>query len=70
MLELVRGCRRVLDVGCGSSRIVLDLPGAVGVDIRQNTLRWLSWRRRGLVRASCDRLPFADGSFAGVIHSR
>ena len=61
--------QQVLDVGCGSSRIVLDLPNAVGLDIRQNKLRWLSWRRRRLVRASCERLPFADGSFDGLIHS-
>jgi dolichol-phosphate mannosyltransferase len=70
VLDFVRGCERVLDVGCGSSRIVLDLPGAVGLDIRQNKLRWLSWRRGRLVRASCERLPFADGSFDGLIHSQ
>jgi dolichol-phosphate mannosyltransferase len=70
VLELVQGCRRVLDVGCGSSRIVLDLPGAIGLDLRQNKLRWLSWRRRRLVRASCERLPFGDGSLDGVIHSQ
>jgi dolichol-phosphate mannosyltransferase len=69
VLDLIRGCEQVLDVGCGSSRIVLDLPNAVGLDIRQNKLRWLSWRRRRLVRASCERLPFADGSFDGLIHS-
>jgi dolichol-phosphate mannosyltransferase len=70
VLDLVRGCQRVLDIGCGSSRIVLDLPHAIGLDVRQNKLRWLSWRRRGLVRASCHRLPFADGSFDGLIHSQ
>jgi len=69
VLDLIRGCQQVLDVGCGSSRIVLDLPNAVGLDIRQNKLRWLSWRRRRLVRASCERLPFADRSFDGLIHS-
>jgi dolichol-phosphate mannosyltransferase len=70
VLDLVRGCEQVLDVGCGSSRIVLDLPRAVGLDIRQNKLRWLSWRRSRLVRASCERLPFADGAFDGLIHSQ
>jgi dolichol-phosphate mannosyltransferase len=69
VLDFVRGCEHVLDVGCGSSRIILDLPGAVGLDIRQNKLRWLAWRRGRLVRASCERLPFADGSFDGLIHS-
>ncbi len=59
----------ILDIGCGSSRIILDLPGAVGLDILQNKLRWLRLRHRKLVRASCDRLPFADGSFATLINS-
>jgi dolichol-phosphate mannosyltransferase len=59
----------ILDIGCGSSRIILDLPEAVGLDILQNKLRWLRFRHRRLVRASCDRLPFADGSFATVINS-
>jgi SAM-dependent methyltransferase len=59
----------ILDIGCGSSRIILDLPDAVGLDILQNKLRWLRFRHRRLVRASCDRLPFSDGSFATVINS-
>lgn len=58
-----------LDIGCGSSRIIVDLPEAVGLDILQNKLRWLRGRHRRLIRASCDRLPFADGSFATVINS-
>jgi hypothetical protein len=65
VLDFVRGCEHVLDVGCGSSRMILDLANAIGLDIRQNKLRWLSWRRSRLVRASCERLPFADGSFDG-----
>jgi len=59
----------ILDVGCGSSRIILDLPAAVGMDILQNKLRWLSSRHRLLVRGSCERLPFRDARFAAVISS-
>lgn len=59
----------ILDIGCGSSRIILDLPRAVGMDILQSKLRWLRLRHRLLVRGSCDRLPFRDGSFAAVINS-
>ena len=69
VLDFVRGCEHMLDVGCGSSRMILDLPNAIGLDIRQNKLRWLSWRRSRLVRASCERLPFADDTFDGLIHS-
>jgi len=60
----------VLDVGCGSSHIIADLPHAVGLDIRQNTLRWLARRHSRLVRATGARLPFADASFDAVIHSQ
>jgi dolichol-phosphate mannosyltransferase len=60
---------RVLDIGCGSSRIIVDLPAAVGMDILQNKMRWLRTRHRLLVRGSCDRLPFRGGSFATVINS-
>jgi glycosyltransferase involved in cell wall biosynthesis len=70
VLDFVGDREHVLDVGCGSSRIALDLPRAVGLDIRQNKLRWLSWRRSRLVRASCERLPFADGTFDALIHSQ
>ena len=59
----------VLDIGCGSSRIIVDLSDAVGLDILQNKLRWLRFRHRKLVRGSCDRLPFRDGSFAALINS-
>ncbi len=59
----------VLDIGCGSSRIILDLPKAVGLDILQRKLRWLRPRHERLVRASCDRLPFPDEHFEAVICS-
>ncbi len=59
----------ILDVGCGSSRIILDLPDAVGLDILQNKLRWLKPRHRLLVRASCNNLPFPSESFSTVINS-
>lgn len=59
----------VLDIGCGSSRIILDLPAAVGLDILQNKLRWLQAQHQRLVRGSGERLPFRDGSFAAVINS-
>lgn len=59
----------VLDIGCGSSRIILELEAAVGLDILQNKLRWLRPRHRLLVRGSCEKLPFRDGSFAATINS-
>lgn len=54
------GGGRVLDVGCGSSRILRDLPGAVGLDISFPKLRYM--RRYGipLVHGSIFALPFRD----------
>jgi dolichol-phosphate mannosyltransferase len=69
ILKFVEKRERVLDIGCGSSRIILDLPNAVGMDILQNKLRWLKPRHKPLVRGSCERLPFADESFDCVINS-
>jgi len=59
----------VLDIGCGSSRIIIDLPDAIGLDIQQHKLRWLKPRHCLLVRGNCDRLPFRDAAFAAVINS-
>jgi dolichol-phosphate mannosyltransferase len=59
----------ILDIGCGSSRIILDLPPAVGMDILQNKLRWLRPRHHLLVRGMCQQLPFRDGRFGAVINS-
>lgn len=59
----------ILDVGCGSSRVIVDLPAAVGLDILENKLRWLRPRHRLLTRGSCNCLPFRDGSFTTVISS-
>jgi SAM-dependent methyltransferase len=69
VLGFLDGRDGILDIGCGSSRIIVDLPDAVGLDILQNKLRWLRARHRPLVRGSCDRLPFRDDSFATVINS-
>ena len=69
ILEYLEKREDLLDIGCGSSRIIVGLPAAVGLDILQNKLRWLSRRHRLLVRGSCDRLPFSDGSFATLINS-
>jgi SAM-dependent methyltransferase len=63
------GSNRVLDIGCGSSRILQSLPQAVGLDMQIRKLRWLRAPGRQLVQASMMELPFADGSFDCVICS-
>jgi dolichol-phosphate mannosyltransferase len=63
------GAGPVVDVGCGSSRIIGDLPAAIGIDIRLNKLRWLRPRHRRLTQASGDRLPLRDASVGTLITS-
>ncbi|HYM51197.1 MAG TPA: glycosyltransferase [Candidatus Limnocylindrales bacterium] len=64
-----RGFHRVLDVGCGSSRILGSDRSMVGLDIMAHKLRF--GRRYGnpLVQGSIFSLPFADASFDCVICS-
>ena len=68
-LGYLEGRDGILDIGCGSSRIIVDLPGAVGLDILQRKLRWLRPHHSLLVRGTCEALPFRDGSFRAIINS-
>jgi glycosyltransferase involved in cell wall biosynthesis len=64
-----RRAGRTVDIGCGSSRILRDLPGAVGLDISFAKLRYM--RRYGgpLVQGSIFALPFRDGSVEVIVCS-
>ena len=59
----------VVDVGCGSSRIIVDLPQALGIDIRLSKLRWLRARHDRVAQASGDRLPLRTASVGTLITS-
>jgi SAM-dependent methyltransferase len=69
--ELVHGEGPVLDVGCGSSRIIGALvPGSVAVDVLLRKLRYARRFGRPLVHGSGFALPFADASFPCVLCSQ
>jgi dolichol-phosphate mannosyltransferase len=69
--ELVAGQGPVLDVGCGSSRIIGALPrDSVAVDILRRKLRYARRFNRRLVHASGFSLPFADAAFPCVLCSQ
>jgi ubiquinone/menaquinone biosynthesis C-methylase UbiE len=59
----------MLDIGCGSSKIIQAFPGAIGLDIQLKKLRYLFRSRTRLVHGSAFRLPFASSSFRTVICS-
>lgn len=67
--EYVGDAGWVLDIGCGSSRIVQTLPQVVGLDLSIRKLRWLRSPGRHLVQADMNHLPFAEGTFDAVICS-
>ncbi len=59
----------VLDVGCGSSRLIQSLSQGTGLDRDRRKLRFLRGRARALVGGELPRLPFRDGSFPQVVCS-
>ncbi len=61
---------RTLDAGCGSSRILESLGGAVGLDVSMAKLRFMSRRGCLAVRAGVEALPFHDGAFDEVVFSQ
>ncbi len=69
--ELIEGCGRVLDVGCGSSRVIGALPqGSVALDLLLHKLRYAKAYSRWLVQGSGFSLPFGDASFPCVLCSQ
>jgi dolichol-phosphate mannosyltransferase len=70
ILEFTGNSSAVLDIGCGSSRIILDLKEAVGLDILFRKLRFLKPNHDKLVCASTFALPFKNESFDVVINSQ
>jgi dolichol-phosphate mannosyltransferase len=67
--RLAAGFHQVLDVGCGSSRILSSNPEMIGLDIQLHKLRYAGRYGNPLVHGSIFELPFADGSFDCVICS-
>lgn len=61
---------RVLDIGCGSSRILESVPGMIGLDVSIQKLRFMSRRGCRTLRGSVYELPFPDGAFDEVIFSQ
>ena len=69
--ELVGGEGPVLDVGCGSSRIIGALPpGSVALDVLARKLRYDRRFIQDRVQGSIFALPFGDESFPVVVCSQ
>ena len=61
--------KSILDIGCGSSRIVQHYKNAVAFDLSWSKLRFLKSTNPYRVHGTTFDLPFADGAFDIVIHS-
>jgi dolichol-phosphate mannosyltransferase len=57
----------VLDVGCGSGRVVQELPQAVGLDPLAAKLRYVARRGATVAQGSVFDLPFAAETFETVV---
>ena len=57
----------VLDVGCGSTRLVQTLSKGVGLDRNAAKIRFLRGRAKAAVCGDMERLPFRDGSFPQLV---
>ena len=69
--ELIAGQGAVLDVGCGSSRIMGALPpGSIALDILVRKVRYARKFAVPVIHASGFSLPFPDESFPCVLSSQ
>jgi dolichol-phosphate mannosyltransferase len=70
ILDFARGAGKTLDIGCGSSRILVDLEDAIGIDVQIGKVRFLrDYGTQGLV-GSAFALPFPDEAFDCIINSQ
>jgi len=76
-VRAMRGCHRVLDLGCGegfpSLYLATAIPEVVGIDVSaahlalaRNTARLMGLQNARFEQASIEDLPYPDGAFDGV----
>ena len=60
----------VLDIGCGSSRIIIDHPHWIGMDVNIQKLRYLYERHPRLAMASVSDIPLKSNSMDCIVCSQ
>jgi len=68
-LRIARGARRVLEIGCGTGRLLAKARAhrRVGLDVSRRMVAQAAGRGLRVVAGSAERLPFADHSFDAVL---
>ena len=68
-LEAAMGCQRVLELGCGTGRLLTQVQAAkrVGIDVSFPMLQLAKQRHMQVAMGDAHRLPFPDGVFDAVI---
>lgn len=68
-LEIARGANRVLELGCGTGRLLRKVRAhqRIGVDVSPNMLAQANRHELAVVAGSAETLPFATGSFDAVL---
>jgi len=67
-----RGCRRVIDAGCGRCEFLQNTPAgveSVGIDTSAYSVELCKSRGLKAFRCSCEKIPFHNNSFDGVYSS-
>ncbi len=62
--------KKILDIGCGTSKIIQNLPSAVAIDIQFHKLRYIQKSNLYRIQASTFFIPFQDGTFDIIISSQ
>ncbi len=60
----------IIDLGCGSSKIIQNIPDGIGLDISFNKLKYLRQKKTITVNANVGALPFKDKTFDKIICSQ
>jgi SAM-dependent methyltransferase len=69
VLDRARGCRRVLDIGCGRGlfTIAIQATEVIGIDISRSALAEAHAQGVKVVLADGHALPFDSGTFDGIV---
>lgn len=69
--EMIRDMTgRIVDIGCGSNRIIQNVSALIGMDIKMNKLRFVQKENPKLLAGDAYAMPFRKASCDGIICSQ